>query len=285
MVMKEIANIPLISIIVAVLDGAEKIEHCIDSVSRQTYANIELVIMDGGSTDGTVEILKQNTSKIKYWDSAKDKGVYHAWNKALDHISGEWVIFLGADDFLWSDDAIEQLVSHLVKTQKSNRIVYCQMVMVDTAGAILAVSGLPWERIKKKFPEVMGIPHPATVYNRTAFHIHGKFDESFRIAGDFEFLLRELISADALFIPNLILTGMHYGGISSNPENSLHMLEEMRIAQKKHGQRIAGLYWMTSLVKARLRLFLWNSVGKEKAVKILDWGRFLSGKKPFWTRI
>jgi glycosyltransferase involved in cell wall biosynthesis len=285
MVMKETANAPSISIIVAVLNGAEKIEHCIDSVGRQMYPNIELVIMDGGSTDGTVEILKQNTGKIKYWDSAKDKGVYNAWNKALDHISGEWVIFLGADDFLWSDDAIERLVSHLVRIQKSNRIVYCQMAMVDAAGAVLAVAGLPWKRIKKKFRQVMGIPHPATVYHKTVFLVHGKFDESFRIAGDFEFLLRELISTDALFIPDLILTGMHHGGMSSNPANSLLMLREMRIAQKKHGQRIAGLHWILSLVKARIRLFLWNFVGKEKAVKILDWGRLLSGKRPFWTRI
>ena len=283
--MKEIASTPLVSIVIAVLDGAKTIEHCIESVGRQTYPNIELVIMDGGSTDGTIEILRQNANTIRYWDSAKDKGVYHAWNKALEHISGEWVIFLGADDFLWSDDAIEQLVSRLVRTQKSNRIVYCQVAMVDAAGAILAVAGLPWGRIKKKFRQVMGIPHPATVYHKTVFCVHGKFDESFRIAGDFEFLLRELISADALFIPNLILTGMHHGGISSNPVNSLLMLREMRIAQKKHGQRIAGLHWMISLVRARLRLFLWDFVGKEKAAKVLDWGRFLLGKRPFWTRI
>ena len=86
---------PLLTIIVAVFNGAKTLERCIDSVVQQTWPYKELIIMDGGSTDGTVDLLKRYDSKIKYWESRPDRGIYHAWNKALDHAEGEWICFIG----------------------------------------------------------------------------------------------------------------------------------------------------------------------------------------------
>lgn len=77
---------PLISVIVAVYNGEKTLQHCIDSVSNQAYPHKELIIIDGGSTDGTVDILRADNDKIAYWESEPDKGIYHAWNKALDHV-------------------------------------------------------------------------------------------------------------------------------------------------------------------------------------------------------
>jgi glycosyltransferase involved in cell wall biosynthesis len=76
----------LITIIVAVLNGRETIRQCIESVNNQTYLYKELIIIDGGSTDGTVEILKDNNDKIAYWESKPDRGIYHAFNKAIIQI-------------------------------------------------------------------------------------------------------------------------------------------------------------------------------------------------------
>src|SRR3990172_6849742 len=92
---------PLISIIVAVYNGKATLQQCIDSVAQQTYPNKELVIIDGGSNDGTVELLEKNRSKFSYWISEPDRGIYNAWNKGLVQAHGEWVCFLGADDYLW----------------------------------------------------------------------------------------------------------------------------------------------------------------------------------------
>jgi len=78
---------PLITIIIAVLNSKESLERCIESVSNQTYPNRELIIIDGGSTDGTVEILKNNNDKIAYWESSPDRGIYHAFNKAINIFS------------------------------------------------------------------------------------------------------------------------------------------------------------------------------------------------------
>ena len=74
---------PSISVIVAVLNGAKTLQRCIDSVAQQTYPNKELIIIDGGSQDGTVDILKANQGKITSWISEPDRGIYSAWNKGL----------------------------------------------------------------------------------------------------------------------------------------------------------------------------------------------------------
>ena len=90
---------PLISIIVAVYNGEKTLQRCIDSVFSQTYPHKELIIIDGGSTDGTVDILQTNNDKITYWKSEPDNGIYQAWNKALDHAKSDWICFLGSDDY------------------------------------------------------------------------------------------------------------------------------------------------------------------------------------------
>ena len=88
---------PVTSVIVAVYNGAKTLQRCIDSVSNQTYPHKELIIIDGGSADGTVDILRANNDKIAYWKFKPDRGIYHAWNKALEHVQGAWIYFLGSE--------------------------------------------------------------------------------------------------------------------------------------------------------------------------------------------
>lgn len=98
----------MISIIVAVFNGKITLQHCIDSVAQQTYPNKELIIIDGGSKDGTVNLLEENRNKISYWISEPDRGIYNAWNKGLEQTTGKWIIFLGADDYLWDVRVLER---------------------------------------------------------------------------------------------------------------------------------------------------------------------------------
>jgi glycosyltransferase involved in cell wall biosynthesis len=96
-------ELPKLSIIIVTLNVAHYLQDALNSIYEQTYPNIEIVIMDGLSTDGTIDILKANNEKITLWRSEKDGGIYEAMNKALDYITGEWVYFLGADDVLFDD--------------------------------------------------------------------------------------------------------------------------------------------------------------------------------------
>ncbi|MGB9150206.1 MAG: glycosyltransferase family 2 protein [Burkholderiales bacterium] len=112
-------NAPLISIITVVLNGKKDIEKAIQSVAAQSYHNVELIIVDGGSTDGTLEILSKYNDKIDFWMSGKDGGIYDAMNKALQFSTGDWVLYLGADDVLVN--CLEQVASRLTN---HNQIYY-----------------------------------------------------------------------------------------------------------------------------------------------------------------
>jgi glycosyltransferase involved in cell wall biosynthesis len=91
---------PLISVITVTLNAVKFLEQCIKSVAEQHYPNVEHIILDGGSTDGTIKLLEKFNDKISYWKSEPDNGIYSAMNKAVKHAKGEWILFLGADDVL-----------------------------------------------------------------------------------------------------------------------------------------------------------------------------------------
>ena len=93
---------PRISIITVVYNGASTLEQTILSVLKQTYSRIEYIIIDGGSKDGTVDIIKKYQDRIAYWVSEPDEGIYDAMNKGIRHASGDWIYFLGADDILYN---------------------------------------------------------------------------------------------------------------------------------------------------------------------------------------
>ena len=107
-----------ISIIMALYNGAATLRRCLDSVKSQTYRNIELIVIDGGSSDGSLEILRQYQDSIHYWESEPDRGIYHAWNKGLDHVTGDWVNFLGADDYFPEADVLIRVVEFRARARK-----------------------------------------------------------------------------------------------------------------------------------------------------------------------
>ena len=275
---------PLISVIVAVFDGAKTLQRCIDSVATQTYGKRELVVIDGGSSDGSVAIIERNKHQIAYWESTIDLGIYHAWNKALDHAKGEWICFLGADDYFWGSDSLSRMVPDLCHAYPAYRVVYGRVAIVNFKGETLQICGEPWEKARKRFLEVMSIPQQGVLHHQSLFECHGHFNESFSIAADYELLLRELKDHDAFFVANVILSSMQQGGISSNPHQSLKLLQEMHIARKSCGFVFPGWYWSLSFVKVSIRVLLWQILGEARARKMLDIGRRMLGKPPYWTR-
>jgi glycosyltransferase involved in cell wall biosynthesis len=244
----------------------------------------ELVVVDGGSTDGTREILQRNAAKFAYWVSEPDRGIYDAWNKGLDRANGEWLCFLGSDDYLWTPDSLQQIAPVLAGAYPPIRVVYGQVALVNAQGEEIARAGEQWRKVKKKFQQNMCVPHTGLLHHRSLFEIHGRFDESFRIAGDYEMLLRELHHGDALFVPGVMLAGMRHGGVSSDPGGSLDLLREIRRAQRIHGMVRPGGHWLTAFAKAHLRVWLWRFLGKRVAPYIFDLGRLISGKRTYWTR-
>jgi glycosyltransferase involved in cell wall biosynthesis len=225
---------PKITVIISVYNGARNLQRCIDSVAGQEYIDKELVIMDGGSTDGTPNILEASDDSISYWESEPDGGIYHAWNKALQHASGDWICFLGADDYLYSSKVLNDMSARLAAAYPKVRVVYGRVEIRDHGGRQVATIGEPWEVARKEFFERMNIPHPGTFQHRSLFEEHGHFDETFRIAGDYELLMRELKERSALFVDTPVSV-MQSGGVSDSGKFGLLQIRERFGARRKNG--------------------------------------------------
>ena len=271
---------PLISIIIAVFNGAAHLQRSIASVINQTYPNKELVIIDGGSSDGTVNIIKAYNQAIAYWETQPDRGIYHAWNKALNHTKGDWIYFLGSDDYLRHANIFRDIVPYLEKYTLKTRIVYGRVNLVTDDGKVIMTYGEPWNRIRKRFKEVMCIPHQGVFHHRTLFELHGKFDESYQIAGDYEMLLRELKTNWAGFVSDMMVANMQIGGMSSNPSYSIYALREFARARKDNGIPNISFLWSWTYLKANVRYLLSVHLGQKRAKKVANIYRKLTNRHP-----
>lgn len=203
-----------ISIVTAVYNGEKTLQTLIDSVIQQKYSDLEFIIIDGGSKDGTLEIIKKNAHYISYWISERDKGIYDAWNKGIAKSTGDWIMFLGCDDILCPDalmsysDFIESLhnVNELDLISSRNQ-------MIDHNGNITRTRG--WAFQWPEYLKDMMIAHPGALHSKKLFGNYGIYDCSFRIVGDYELFLRVGENLKAEFLDKVTVK-MGEGGASDS---------------------------------------------------------------------
>jgi glycosyltransferase involved in cell wall biosynthesis len=262
-----VAKAPIISIVVAVRNGEESLERCLTSVMDQDYPRVDLVVIDGASTDGSVEIIERHAERIGTWLSESDDGVYDAWNKAIDRASGEWLCFLGADDKLASSQVLSRVATSLAS--RPERVVYGKVQAVDASGGVRMVLGEPWTRAKAAFAGRMSIPNPATFYHRSLFDSHGRFDDRYRIAGDYEFLLRELVTNDAWFVDEVV-TVMGMDGMSFLAVNRPRSLREAARARRRHGILVPPDWRSLEIYEAYGYAWLARLLGPDRSGRMWD---------------
>lgn len=194
---------PLISIITVVFNGADTLERAIKSVICRKYKDFEYIIVDGGSVDGTIGIIKQYESKLDYWISEQDRGVYDAMNKAVSLASGKWVYFLGADDQLL--DGFETAASYL----KDEKTIYYGNVYRPIMGRNYDGKFSAYKLACKN------ICHQSIFYSRCIWDKYS-YDLKYPIFADYEFNLRCFadISIKFQYIPVTIAVFSDEGGLS-----------------------------------------------------------------------
>lgn len=171
-------NLPLISIITVSYNAISTIEKTICSVLAQTYSNIEYIIIDGGSTDGTVEVIKKYNDKLTYWVSEPDKGIYDAMNKGIDRMTGDWVNFMNSGDLFYSSDVIEKIV---LTVSQSTEIAYGDTMVALSIGTYLQKA-----KPLKLITQQMVFGHQAS-FVKARLMKKWQFDISFRSSGDYNF--------------------------------------------------------------------------------------------------
>lgn len=203
------AGTPRVSIIIATWNAAATLERCLASIANQAYEDWEIVVADGASTDGTLDILRCYEQRIAHWHSRPDGGIYDAWNQALVHARGEYVCFLGADDAWASPQALEQVFMEIGECEYD--LVTGLGRMVDAAGTALHQFGRPWDY--RGVARRMTICHPGALHRRDLFARFGLFDTRYRIVGDYEFILRLPANLRTHHI-DAVLVDISDGGVS-----------------------------------------------------------------------
>jgi glycosyltransferase involved in cell wall biosynthesis len=210
---------PLISVITVVRNGEAYIEHCIKSVLSQKSDLYEYIVIDGQSTDHTIEIINRYIGFINYFESSSDFGIFDAMNKGAAKARGEYLYFLNSDDFL-QDNIFLSINNFLLELNEKPDILYGDIVKVDGN-----------EFLKCKTPEDISyylqfynlpIHHPGTIIRCYAFQKLNGFDSSFKYSADYDLFLRAFKNGLKFKKINIFFANMRAGGIGTmNLDQSL----------------------------------------------------------------
>ena len=236
---------PLISIITVVYNGEKYLEETILSVINQTYDNVEYIIIDGGSTDGTLDIIKKYEEKIDYWVSEKDKGIYDAMNKGVTLCSGEIIGIVNADDFIYNE-TLQNVKDALVKYEM---FTYGTLDLAHENGEVFDKAySLGLENIKYKIFKQMPFLHPTMFVKKEVYKRVGLYDVQYKLSADYDFTLRlienKMQPKQLDFSTGVFRLGGQSGGTKSYLENHRLLLN--------HGVNPITVYTNTAILFLKL---------------------------------
>lgn len=212
----------ILSIITINFNNSDGLAKTIQSVVSQTCKEFEYVIIDGASSDGSVDIIKENANSIHYWVSEKDNGIYHAMNKGVRSSHGDYCLFLNSGDMLIDDNVIERVLSYSF----SSDIV---------SGSIMRTTGMISNAPKKVTMKTFingSLPHQATFIRRELL-LKNPYDERFGVGGDWRFFIQTLIYMNVSYerIPETITLFDTTGVSSTESRNSERRSREMEMCR------------------------------------------------------
>ncbi|GAA4428248.1 hypothetical protein GCM10023188_12290 [Pontibacter saemangeumensis] len=229
----------LVSIITIVFNGEKYLEHTIKSVLAQSYKNIEYIIVDGGSTDSTVEIIRKYEKKIAFWRSEPDNGISDAFNKGIALASGEIIGILNADDW-YEPDAVSQIISHY----RYDSVLHGNKQYWNEDGS----KGPKSKPNLAILPLEMSLNHPTVFVSRSLYKKHGTFDTRYKLAMDYHLLLRLYQKGVNFIYVNHIITNMRVGGVSADIVGCYR--EVLQVKNEVLGPKIGNkLYFYWTLLR------------------------------------
>jgi glycosyltransferase involved in cell wall biosynthesis len=188
-----------ISIVTVVYNAEDHIEQTINSIINQTYQNIEYVIVDGGSTDKTLDIIKNYDKHISLWISEKDNGIYDAMNKALNLITGDYVWFMNAGDEIYSKTTVEEIF----KDFPNEDVFYGKTQLIKQDGNVLKITTTPQSLNWKSFQFGMVVSHQSIIFKSSLI---SKYDLSYKIVSDQDWIINNLKKSKNIKNTNQVLS-------------------------------------------------------------------------------
>jgi glycosyltransferase involved in cell wall biosynthesis len=221
-----IKKVPRVSIITVVYNGDAYLEQTIRSVAEQDYPNLEYIIIDGGSTDRTLDIIHRNKAHIDYWVSEADEGIYDAMNKGIAHATGDVIGLINADD--WYEPGIVEWVVDVMEISGVD-VVHGGMNILQEKEEVLV----------KPAPQDLGglsrgmlLNHPAVFAKASLYRKYGLFDLDYPIAADWEMMVRWWLNSVEFYADEKVFVNFRMGGASS--VGLRKSFEEKHRIRKKH---------------------------------------------------
>jgi len=275
-------NNPLFTVITVVFNGAKELESTIQSVQNQSCRNLEYVVIDGGSTDGTLDVLRRYENLIGYWMSGPDKGVYDAFNKACRLIKGEWTIFLGAGDVFYDAEVLESMTEAVQNVSAETEIVYGKVCVVNEQNSSSELLNWPWPQMRDTWQGGRPmVPHHQGVFHRKRLlSMESPFDISYRIAADSKLFYTSISRVDPAFADVVVARSL-LGGLSTEPKYYIDNLNEIvRINSEFGFVNQPHLLWF--YLKSVVKYSIFKAGNDRLAKRFVDIYRQLTGRKPKW---
>jgi glycosyltransferase involved in cell wall biosynthesis len=218
---------PKISVITISYNNKEGLEKTLKSVTSQDYKDFEYIVIDGGSNDGSKEILEKYSDKINYWVSEPDKGIYNAMNKGIEVANGEYLLFINSGDELFSSGILTEVVPEL----NGADIIAGNLCTIGENTTYIAKNP---EALQFRSVYQWTIQHPCTFIKKEGFSKVGLYDENLKIVSDWKWFLMGLGKFGLSYKKTeKTIANFYLDGISSNPENHKLLNEERRKTLKE----------------------------------------------------
>lgn len=222
-------NTKKLSIVTINYNNIIGLQKTFDSIKNQTWLDFEFIVIDGGSTDGSLELIKNN-KQISYWISEKDNGVYHAMNKGILAANGEYVNFMNSGDFFYDNFVLEKVKKHL---DKGISVLFGNTTYFNNDGYHRHET--PPQKLSFKFMSTSGINHQATFIKHDLFQKHFYYNEAYKICSDWEFFILIFCQKNETYLHvGEYICFYDFSGISADPKNLEKYHEERDLTLKKY---------------------------------------------------
>lgn len=205
-----------LSIITVNYNNCQGLERTINSIAKQSYRDIEYIVIDGGSIDDSVEIIKKNESVISFWVSEKDNGIYNAMNKGIAFAHGEYLLFLNSGDYFIDKHVLSRVFENNITTDEDLLVGRQRFINIETKRKGISPK-LHVDEMNMEFFLSSTLPHQATFIKRSLFGRCGNYDENYRICADWVFWIKAVVENKcSVKILPFAVSYMEDGGVSSD---------------------------------------------------------------------
>lgn len=274
---------PFFTIITATRNAAATMPRLLASLAGQTYRDFELIIQDGASTDDTVAVAETWRRRLPALRivSEPDTGIYDAWNKALPRIRGQWVLFLGADDFILNTTALADASQELAALPSHILYAASPVALVNAAGCALDTI-VPSRALEKDFPFGMPAPHQG-LFQRNRLFFTECFDSTLRVSSDYDFFCRTATTDNLIYLDQMYVC-MGLGGLTGNLHGMCRLhLENLRISRRYFPTaRHLFLFWRIACSYIFKGIAFLSS--ETAGCAVADCYRRLKGKPALWSK-